>query len=73
MKMWWLLTGGGDRNGYLTSALKVKQVPEDFRVEEVSRLEPGEEGDFSLYRLSKSGIGTPGTSSCSVQKITSLC
>jgi tRNA pseudouridine13 synthase len=59
MKMRWLLTGGGDRNGYLTSALKVKQVPEDFRVEEVSRLEPGEEGDFSLYRLSKSGIGTP--------------
>jgi tRNA pseudouridine13 synthase len=39
--------------------LKVKQKPEDFRVEEVSRLEPGAEGDFSLYRLSKSGIGTP--------------
>jgi tRNA pseudouridine13 synthase len=39
--------------------LKVKQVPEDFRVEEVSRLEPGAEGEFSLYRLSKSGIGTP--------------
>ncbi len=39
--------------------MKVKQLPEDFRVEEVSRLEPGEKGDFSLYRLSKSGIGTP--------------
>ncbi|MHC4730107.1 MAG: tRNA pseudouridine(13) synthase TruD [Planctomycetota bacterium] len=39
--------------------MKVKQVPEDFRVEEVSRLEPGVEGDFSLYRLEKSGIGTP--------------
>ena len=34
-------------------------MPEDFRVEEVSRLEPGAEGEFSLYRLSKSGIGTP--------------
>jgi tRNA pseudouridine13 synthase len=39
--------------------LKVKQVPEDFRVEELSRLEPGEDGAFSLYRLEKSGIGTP--------------
>jgi tRNA pseudouridine13 synthase len=39
--------------------LKVKQLPEDFRVEEVSRLEPGEEGAFSLYRLEKVGIGTP--------------
>lgn len=55
----WLLTGGGDRSRYFTSALKVKQLPEDFRVEEVSRLEPGEKGEFSLYRLSKSGIGTP--------------
>jgi tRNA pseudouridine13 synthase len=39
--------------------MKLKQEPEDFRVEEISRLEAGEEGEFSLYRLSKSGIGTP--------------
>ena len=39
--------------------MKVKQRPEDFRVEEVSRLEAGAEGEYCLYRLSKSGIGTP--------------
>jgi tRNA pseudouridine13 synthase len=39
--------------------VKLKQRPEDFRVEELSRLEPGETGDFALYRLEKSGIGTP--------------
>lgn len=39
--------------------MKLKQRPEDFRVEEISRLEPGEAGEFALYRLEKSGIGTP--------------
>jgi tRNA pseudouridine13 synthase len=39
--------------------MKVKQSPDDFRVEEINRLEPGAEGAFALYRLSKSGIGTP--------------
>jgi tRNA pseudouridine13 synthase len=39
--------------------MKLKQRPEDFRVEELSRLEPGPSGEFSLYRLEKSGIGTP--------------
>ncbi|HEX5135798.1 MAG TPA: tRNA pseudouridine(13) synthase TruD [Planctomycetota bacterium] len=39
--------------------MKLKQRPEDFRVEELNRLEPGETGEFSLYRLEKSGIGTP--------------
>ena len=39
--------------------MKLKQRPEDFRVEELSRLEPGTTGEFSLYRLEKSGIGTP--------------
>ncbi|MEM8886277.1 MAG: tRNA pseudouridine(13) synthase TruD [Planctomycetota bacterium] len=38
--------------------MKIKQKPEDFRVEEVSRLEPGPQGPFSLYRLEKRGIGT---------------
>jgi len=39
--------------------MKVKQLPSDFRVEEVNRLEPGVEGRFALYRLEKHGIGTP--------------
>ncbi len=39
--------------------MKLKQRPEDFRVEELSRLEPGSAGEFALYRLEKSGIGTP--------------
>jgi tRNA pseudouridine13 synthase len=39
--------------------LKVKQKPADFRVEEMNRLEAGVTGDFALYRLEKSGIGTP--------------
>lgn len=39
--------------------MKLKQRAEDFRVEELSRLEPGPTGEFSLYRLEKSGIGTP--------------
>ncbi len=39
--------------------MKVKQAPGDFRVEEESRLAPGAEGPFALYRLAKSGIGTP--------------
>jgi len=41
------------------AAVKVKQRDEDFRVEEVSRVEAGVAGDFTLYRLEKSGIGTP--------------
>jgi len=38
--------------------VKVKQCPEDFRVEEVTRLVPGAEGIHTLYRLEKSGIDT---------------
>jgi len=55
--------GGGTKGPILSAAggetLKVKQRPEDFRVEEENRLEPGAGGDFALYRLEKSGIGTP--------------
>jgi len=36
----------------------LKQVPEDFQVEELTDLQPGE-GKFSLYRLDKSGWTTP--------------
>jgi tRNA pseudouridine13 synthase len=39
--------------------MKIKQRREDFRVEEESLLDPGQTGVFTLYRLSKSGIGTP--------------
>jgi tRNA pseudouridine13 synthase len=38
--------------------MKLKQRPEDFRVEEMSRIEPGVDGAFSVYRLEKTGIGT---------------
>ncbi|MHC4931163.1 MAG: tRNA pseudouridine(13) synthase TruD [Planctomycetota bacterium] len=38
--------------------MKIKQSPDDFRVEEVTRLVPGAEGIHSLYRLEKSGIDT---------------
>jgi tRNA pseudouridine13 synthase len=36
----------------------LKQTPEDFQVEELTSLEPGQ-GPFSLYRLEKSGWTTP--------------
>jgi tRNA pseudouridine13 synthase len=38
--------------------VKLKQAREDFVVEEVLRLEGVEEGPFTLYRLTKEGIGT---------------
>ncbi|MCZ6786008.1 MAG: tRNA pseudouridine(13) synthase TruD [Planctomycetota bacterium] len=38
--------------------MKVKQRPQDFRVEEKSSLSGGSEGEFALYRLEKSGLGT---------------
>lgn len=39
--------------------MKVKQQPDDFRVEELSDVTPGREGDFALYRLDKVGWTTP--------------
>jgi len=38
--------------------VKVKQQPDDFEVEELSRLKPGVQGPFALYRLHKQGMGT---------------
>jgi tRNA pseudouridine13 synthase len=38
--------------------MKLKQQPEDFRVEEISQPELGE-GRFALYRLAKKSLGTP--------------
>jgi tRNA pseudouridine13 synthase len=39
--------------------MKLKQLPEDFRVEEVTDVLPGGAGDFALYRLDKTGWTTP--------------
>jgi tRNA pseudouridine13 synthase len=39
--------------------MKVKRLPEDFRVEELTDVRPGPAGEFALYRLTKSGLGTP--------------
>jgi tRNA pseudouridine13 synthase len=38
--------------------MKLKRLPEDFQVEELTALVPGE-GPFALYRLTKRGLGTP--------------
>jgi tRNA pseudouridine13 synthase len=39
--------------------MKLKQQPEDFRVEEVTAVAPAERGEFALYRLDKIGWTTP--------------
>ena len=39
--------------------MKLKQQPEDFRVDEVSDVIPSDAGDFALYRLDKTGWTTP--------------
>jgi tRNA pseudouridine13 synthase len=38
--------------------MKLKCLPEDFRVEELPTVEPGDRGRFILYRLTKRGMGT---------------
>ncbi len=38
--------------------MKVKRIVDDFVVEELPLVEPGEEGPFVLYKLSKRGLGT---------------
>src|SRR3954469_11083219 len=39
--------------------MKLKQRPEDFRVEELTDAAPQESGEFALYRLDKTGWTTP--------------
>jgi tRNA pseudouridine13 synthase len=39
--------------------MKLKEHPDDFRVEEVTDVLPGAGGDFAFYRLEKSGWSTP--------------
>ena len=38
--------------------MKLKTLPEDFRVEEITDIRPTK-GPFGLYRLDKCGLGTP--------------
>ncbi len=39
--------------------MKLKQQPDDFRVEELTDATPQESGEFALYRLDKTGWTTP--------------
>jgi tRNA pseudouridine13 synthase len=39
--------------------MKLKCLPEDFRVEELPTVVPGRSGHHTFYRLTKRGIGTP--------------
>src|SRR5215813_13351702 len=39
--------------------MKLKQRPEDFRVEELTAATAGEAGEFAFYRLEKRGWTTP--------------
>lgn len=39
--------------------MKLKRLPEDFRVTELTDVTPVASGSFALYRLTKRGIGTP--------------
>lgn len=38
--------------------MKLKRIPEDFQVEELTTARPSDKGRFTFYRLSKRGIGT---------------
>ncbi len=39
--------------------MKLKQQPDDFRVEEITAVAPGDAGTFAFYRLEKRGWSTP--------------
>jgi tRNA pseudouridine13 synthase len=39
--------------------MKLKQDPEDFKVEELTEVTPGEHGPFAFYRMTKRGWTTP--------------
>ena len=38
--------------------MKVKRTPQEFQVEEVVEISPGQKGEYALYRLSKWGANT---------------
>ena len=39
--------------------MKLKQLPEDFQVEELTDFTPKDQGPFAFYRLEKRGWTTP--------------
>jgi tRNA pseudouridine13 synthase len=39
--------------------MKLKQQPQDFRVDELTELQPGSDGAYAFYRLEKESLGTP--------------
>ncbi|MBX6313765.1 MAG: tRNA pseudouridine(13) synthase TruD, partial [Isosphaeraceae bacterium] len=39
--------------------MKLKRLPEDFRVEELPNVAGGDQGRHTFYRLTKRGLGTP--------------
>src|SRR5271166_1841540 len=39
--------------------MKLKQQPDDFRVEEITTIAPGADGTFAFYRMEKRGWSTP--------------
>ncbi len=39
--------------------MKIKRLPEDFCVQELTDVAPAKSGEFALYRLNKRGLGTP--------------
>jgi tRNA pseudouridine13 synthase len=39
--------------------VKLKRLPDDFRVEELPTVSAGDQGRFTFYRLTKRGLGTP--------------
>jgi tRNA pseudouridine13 synthase len=47
--------------------MKLRRVPEDFQVDEQTRVRP-EKGPFAFYRLTKTSIGTPEAISAIVEK-----
>jgi tRNA pseudouridine13 synthase len=39
--------------------MKIKQQPQDFCVEELTSVQPGQDGPYAFYRLEKESLGTP--------------
>src|SRR5437773_40658 len=47
------------RHRVSVAAMKLKQQPEDFQVEELTDVVPAGRGSFALYRMEKRGWSTP--------------
>jgi tRNA pseudouridine13 synthase len=44
---------------WVTFGMKIKQQPQDFCVEELTSVQPGQDGPYAFYRLEKESLGTP--------------